>query len=353
MEEALEKSPSHIDPCILSPPYDPQQLKAFVEQQVNAIKQVEAWEDEYWSNLNQAMMDNTPMKMVTRSISRSYLDTHTVPTFDLGISQIEEKDALLSEEVRGIGHKRKVTDDVLSPDNDDNELNVRYYVKELPSESSHMCCYSNNNIVANLKEKLFDSVEDTTSDDVSLDNDFEDAPPTTKNNAKKKVDIASSPPQKKQKQTKKVMTQKTVPRRTLPKESLILKKRKYVLKPTVKPKPSNVPTDVPSSSKSNEESILAKQFAIFQESVDGWCPMAYSESCSNSFACERMTPLEFFTGGQGVPNQEFDIVLLRTRYTALLWNYGKKNDTTSYDEALAKMHRPITDWDNIKDITIL
>ncbi|KAF3633987.1 hypothetical protein FXO38_25329 [Capsicum annuum] len=214
-----------------------------------------------------------------------------------------------------------------------------------------------------------DSVEDTTSDDVSLDNDFEDAPPTTKNNAKKKVDIASSPPQKKQKQTKKVMTQKTVPRRTLPKESLILKKRKYVLKPTVKPKPSNVPTDVPSSSKSNEESILAKQFAIFQESghnveVAADIPTILQSSPQDINVGHFSVPnqncgiyvtsyAEFFTGGQGVPNQEFDIVLLRTRYTALLWNYGKKNDTTSYDEALAKMHRPITDWDNIKDITIL
>ncbi|KAJ8540038.1 hypothetical protein K7X08_026427 [Anisodus acutangulus] len=52
MEEALEKSPSYTDPCILPPPYKLQELKAFVEQKDKAIKQVEAWEDEYWSNIN-------------------------------------------------------------------------------------------------------------------------------------------------------------------------------------------------------------------------------------------------------------------------------------------------------------
>ncbi|KAF3627815.1 hypothetical protein FXO38_28587 [Capsicum annuum] len=46
------------------------------------------------------MMDNTSMNMVTRSILRSDPDVHTVPMFDLGISQMEEEDALPSEEVR-------------------------------------------------------------------------------------------------------------------------------------------------------------------------------------------------------------------------------------------------------------
>ncbi|PHU17505.1 hypothetical protein BC332_13200 [Capsicum chinense] len=102
------------------------------------------------------MADNTLTKIVTRSISRSDPDVHTVPTFNIGIFQSKE-DALPSKEVRGIGHKRKVRDEVSSPDNDDEELvkqNVRYYVEELPSESSHMCCYSNSNIIADLKEKL-------------------------------------------------------------------------------------------------------------------------------------------------------------------------------------------------------
>ncbi|XP_016464518.2 uncharacterized protein LOC107787454 [Nicotiana tabacum] len=52
MEEALEKSPSYTEPCTLPPPYNPQQLKAFIEQKVKATKQVEAMEDEYWSRLN-------------------------------------------------------------------------------------------------------------------------------------------------------------------------------------------------------------------------------------------------------------------------------------------------------------
>ncbi|XP_075085205.1 uncharacterized protein LOC107787453 [Nicotiana tabacum] len=54
MEEALEKSPSYTEPCTLPPPYNFQQLKAFVEQKVNATKQVEEMEDEYWSSLNKS-----------------------------------------------------------------------------------------------------------------------------------------------------------------------------------------------------------------------------------------------------------------------------------------------------------
>ncbi|PHT45049.1 hypothetical protein CQW23_14207 [Capsicum baccatum] len=103
------------------------------------------------------MVDNTRTKMVTRIISCSDPDVHTVPTFDIEFFQTEEEDALSSEEVRGIGHKRKFTYDVSGSDNDDDELvkeNVQYYVKKLSSESPHMCCYSNNNIIANLKEKL-------------------------------------------------------------------------------------------------------------------------------------------------------------------------------------------------------
>ncbi|KAK4379342.1 hypothetical protein RND71_001204 [Anisodus tanguticus] len=49
VEEALEKSPSYINPCTLPPPYDPEELKAFDELKVKATQQVEAWEDDYWS----------------------------------------------------------------------------------------------------------------------------------------------------------------------------------------------------------------------------------------------------------------------------------------------------------------
>ncbi|KAF3651547.1 hypothetical protein FXO38_16565 [Capsicum annuum] len=239
-----------------------------------------------------AMVDNTPTNMVTRSISRSDPDVHTVPTFDLGNSQSEEEDALPSKEVRGIGHKRKVRDDVQSSDNDDDELVV---YKNITVTSREM---------AILQLSSVDAVEDTTLDDVSFSDNFQYAPPATgKNKAKKKIDIVSSPPHKKQKkvksvpsssnipsrsssrntvspsisvskaskrplslvakhQTKKVVTQITVPRRTLPKHPPILGKIKSIVKTPVKPKPSNVPTDAPSSSKSDEESILAKQFSI-------------------------------------------------------------------------------------------
>ncbi|KAF3638612.1 hypothetical protein FXO38_23160 [Capsicum annuum] len=213
----------------------------------------------------------------------------------------------LREEVRGIGHKRKVRDDVPIPENDDDELvkeNVRYYVKELPSESPHMfwlyeCCSAVDLKIAIKHGSRIPRLLnwETTDRHPHFEAFIEYAPPATgKNKAKKKVDTASSPPYKKQKQvksssrnttrppisiskaskrslspvvkyqTKKVVTQKTVPRRTLPKQPPILEKRKSVFKPLVKPKPSNVPTDIPSSIKSDEESILAKQFIIFQES---------------------------------------------------------------------------------------
>ncbi|KAF3672354.1 hypothetical protein FXO38_06152 [Capsicum annuum] len=246
------------------------------------------------------MMDNTPTKMVTRSISRSDPDAYIVPTFDLGISQSEEEDALPSEEVRGIGHKRKVRDDVPTPDNDDDDLVKEVVYRNITSTSRE---------IAILQFPCLDIVEDTTLDDVSFSDDFQDALPATgKNKGKKNFYTASSPPHKKQKQvksvpsssnipsrsslrnktsplisvskaskrslspvakhqTKKVVTQKTIPQRTLPKQPSILEKRKSIVKPPVKPKPSNVPTDVPSSSKSDEESILAKQFAIFRNRV--------------------------------------------------------------------------------------
>lgn len=48
MEESLEKAPSESDPCSLPPPYEPQEIKDFVEGNVKRIKEVEAWENEYW-----------------------------------------------------------------------------------------------------------------------------------------------------------------------------------------------------------------------------------------------------------------------------------------------------------------
>ncbi|GFP93008.1 hypothetical protein PHJA_001445100 [Phtheirospermum japonicum] len=53
MEESLEKSPSDSVPCTLRPPYEPQELKAFVEEKAKATKEVEAWENGYWAKRNE------------------------------------------------------------------------------------------------------------------------------------------------------------------------------------------------------------------------------------------------------------------------------------------------------------
>ncbi|KAF3644641.1 hypothetical protein FXO38_20063 [Capsicum annuum] len=212
--------------------------------------------------------------MVTRSISRCGPDVHTVPMFDLGISQTEEDDALSSKEVRAIRHKRKVTDDVLSPDNDDElvkeiDAQKQYYrIHGMPLAMQvwlYECCSAVDpkivvkhgsiifkllnwkttdrrphfeafiegmladvdnpavyrNIIATSREMTIlqlpsvDAVEDITSDDVSSSDDFQDAPSATeKNKAKKKIDIVSSPVHKKQKQVKSVFSSSNIPSRS-------------------------------------------------------------------------------------------------------------------------------------------
>ncbi|KAL0425978.1 UNVERIFIED_CONTAM: hypothetical protein Sradi_1132600 [Sesamum radiatum] len=52
MEESLEKSPSESAPCTMPPPYQPQELKAFIDGKLKATKEVEAWENEYWDKQN-------------------------------------------------------------------------------------------------------------------------------------------------------------------------------------------------------------------------------------------------------------------------------------------------------------
>ncbi|KAK4411372.1 hypothetical protein Sango_0210200 [Sesamum angolense] len=52
MEESLEKSPSDSAPCTMPPPYQPQELKAFIDGKLKATKEVEAWENEYWDKQN-------------------------------------------------------------------------------------------------------------------------------------------------------------------------------------------------------------------------------------------------------------------------------------------------------------
>lgn len=48
MEETWEKSPSQSPPCTLPSPYEPRELKDLADAKMKAIKEVEAWEDEYW-----------------------------------------------------------------------------------------------------------------------------------------------------------------------------------------------------------------------------------------------------------------------------------------------------------------
>ncbi|KAL1540157.1 O-glucosyltransferase rumi [Salvia divinorum] len=45
MEESLEKFPSDSPPCTMPPPFD---LGAFARAKMEAVDEVEAWEDEYW-----------------------------------------------------------------------------------------------------------------------------------------------------------------------------------------------------------------------------------------------------------------------------------------------------------------
>ncbi|CAI9101789.1 OLC1v1039203C1 [Oldenlandia corymbosa var. corymbosa] len=48
MEESLEKSPSNTNPCSLPAAYDPEELKAFIDEKAKLTMEVERWESEYW-----------------------------------------------------------------------------------------------------------------------------------------------------------------------------------------------------------------------------------------------------------------------------------------------------------------
>ena len=52
MMESLVKGPSVSSPCTLPPPYEPQELGAFVKRKANAMKRVETWEKKYWEGLH-------------------------------------------------------------------------------------------------------------------------------------------------------------------------------------------------------------------------------------------------------------------------------------------------------------
>ncbi|KAI9173628.1 hypothetical protein LWI28_004031 [Acer negundo] len=48
MMESLVKSPSSTSPCTMPPPYEPKILGDFYSKKLNAIRQVQKWENEYW-----------------------------------------------------------------------------------------------------------------------------------------------------------------------------------------------------------------------------------------------------------------------------------------------------------------
>lgn len=48
MEETMENSPTDSPPCKMPPPSEPRDLGAFALEKMEAVKVVEAWEDEYW-----------------------------------------------------------------------------------------------------------------------------------------------------------------------------------------------------------------------------------------------------------------------------------------------------------------
>ncbi|XP_010523736.1 PREDICTED: O-glucosyltransferase rumi homolog isoform X2 [Tarenaya hassleriana] len=52
MAESMVMSPSERYPCGLPPPYDPLVLKEVLDTKINITRQVEAWEDEYWRDIN-------------------------------------------------------------------------------------------------------------------------------------------------------------------------------------------------------------------------------------------------------------------------------------------------------------
>ncbi|XP_038708789.1 O-glucosyltransferase rumi homolog [Tripterygium wilfordii] len=49
-EESMVKSPSDTPPCSLPPPYEPEELQAFLGEKETTMKRVEMWETEYWES---------------------------------------------------------------------------------------------------------------------------------------------------------------------------------------------------------------------------------------------------------------------------------------------------------------
>ena len=50
MEESMVMSPSEVSPCEMPPPYSPVELREVLERKANVTRQIEFWEDQYYSN---------------------------------------------------------------------------------------------------------------------------------------------------------------------------------------------------------------------------------------------------------------------------------------------------------------
>ncbi|KAK4366761.1 hypothetical protein RND71_014641 [Anisodus tanguticus] len=63
---------------------------------------------------------------------------------------------------------------------------------------------------------------------------------------------------------------------------------------------------------------------------------------------------EYLSLGEGIPSEEFNDELLRTRYDVLLWDYAKQkieSEAVSDIEAPQKSVRPKIDFDQVEKIT--
>ncbi|XP_007051850.2 PREDICTED: O-glucosyltransferase rumi homolog [Theobroma cacao] len=52
MVESMVMSPSDTIPCAMPPPYEPQELREFLERKSNSTRQVEMWENDYWRSID-------------------------------------------------------------------------------------------------------------------------------------------------------------------------------------------------------------------------------------------------------------------------------------------------------------
>ncbi|PHU29925.1 hypothetical protein BC332_02018 [Capsicum chinense] len=249
----------------------------------------------------------------------------------------------------------------------DRRPHFEAFIKGMLADVDNPVVY--RNITATSREMVIlqlpcvNAVEDITLDDVSFSDDFQDAPPATrKNKGKKKVDTASSEietteilkenPHQVHTSDDQVIEDDGVATLRLETES------QYETPDELLPSLNLVKSTIIHPIRCiNDTTPVPKQR---NKKLSHWNFSPFTRKFGSSFGtldygiCVAVY-VEFLTGGQGVPNQEFDIVPFRTRYAALLWDYDQKkkeSGTTSDDEALAKIHRPFTDWDSNRDVTI-